>query len=117
MIEDTLMNYTELVVENWTPHAITLKNGWGTTTYEPSGNEARLEKENQIVGDIDMFTVSRQVVTGHNLPEPQPNKILIVSAMILAAFPERQDLVAPDTNNATRDAKGNIVSVPGFICN
>jgi len=125
-MEDVLMNSDHLTVENWTPHAIVVSHNlvnyygeWETyeTTYEPSGSTARLEKESKMVGDIGMFPVSKEVIVGHNLPEPREGVLLLVSAMILSAFPERSDLIAPDTNHATRNEKGHIVSVPGFVCN
>jgi hypothetical protein len=42
-----------------------------------------------------------------NLPEPQPNTFLIVSAMVMNACPNRTDLVCP--NESVRDAEGRII--------
>jgi len=114
---------------NMTPHAIVVKeplviesplnNGREArcVTYEPSGSVVRMETESYWSQKVDGFDVHQNIVVGSNLPEPEEGTYLLVSAMVLSAFPERADLLAPDTGNAERNDKGHIVSVPGFISN
>ena len=99
---------------NLTPHDITVTNGNGTKVYPASGTVARVNTTSLEVGNLDGFVVTKQSVTGHNVPAPQDGVTYIVSAMVLAQLPDRDDLVAPDTSNATRNDKGHIVSVPAF---
>lgn len=51
------------------------------------------------------------------LPDPKPNTIYIVSALVLAALKgKRDDIVAPATGHPDCVRKdGFIVSVPGFV--
>ena len=104
-------------VINLTPHAIVVKSGNREVVYEPSGMVARMETETSEVGEVDGFSVMVSEVTGSNLPDPEEGVFYLVSAMVLSAFPERGDLLAPDTGNAERNDKGHIVSVPGFVSN
>jgi len=106
-----------MVVEliNLTPHAIVVDNGSTQKSYEPSGIVARVETKSTVVDMLDGFDVVQNQVIGDNLPEPQEGKVFIVSAMILALKPDRDDLVAPNTGAAKRNEKGHIVSVPGFV--
>ena len=104
-------------IVNMTPHAIVVSNGNTTETFEPSGSIVRMEMISESIGRWGAFPISTSSVVSHNLPETVEGTYLLVSAMVLSAFPERKDLLAPDTNNATRNEKGHIVSVPGFIAN
>ena len=102
-------------VINLTPHAIVVDNGEVSKTYEPSGEVARVLTESTKVGEVDGFDVVTTTVKGDNLPEPQDGVYYIVSAMVKALRPERQDLLSPNTGVAKRNEKGHIVSVPGFV--
>jgi len=104
-------------IRNLTPHAIVVDNGTEKVTYSPDGLVARVSTESTVVGEVDGFEVVANTVVGDNLPAPVEGVYLLVSAMVLSAFPERADLLAPDTGNAERNDKGHIVSVPGFISN
>ena len=99
---------------NLTPHAIVVKNGNQEKTYPASGTVARVNTTSLEIGVVDGFLIMEQSITGHNVPAPQKGVMYIVSAMVLAQLPGRSDLVAPDTNNAERNDKGHIVSVPAF---
>jgi hypothetical protein len=85
--------------------------------YEPSGEVVRLDYESEEVYALNGNIVERNTLVGHNLPEPREGTLLLVSAMILGAFPERKDLIAPNTNKAVRNESGHIISVPGFVTN
>lgn len=52
-----------------------------------------------------------------DLPAPQDNTILIVSAMVAGRVADRTDVASPATDLAKRDDNGRIVSVPGLIVN
>jgi hypothetical protein len=102
-------------VLNLTPHAIVVDNGVDKKTYEPSGELARVSTETTVVGSVDGFEIVESTVTGDNLPTQEEGTYLLVSAMVKGLRPDRKDLLAPNTGKATRNEKGHIVSVPGFI--
>jgi hypothetical protein len=102
-------------IRNITPHAITVDNGVTKVTYEPDGLVARVTTESTVVGEVDGFEVVSNTVKGDNLPEVKEGVYLLVSAMVLGLRPDRKDLIAPNTGAATRNDKGHIVSVPGFV--
>ncbi len=96
---------------NMTPHSITVAN----KVFEPSGETIRLQYETETIGNINGIDLEVNTLTGHNLPNIEPGIVLIVSAMVLNEFPERIDLIAPNTNKAIRNDQGHIISVPNFI--
>lgn len=101
------MNYT-----NCTPHAICLNDG---RIFEPSGTVARVSAAfTEIFGDL----CAQEFGEVRDLPAPQPDTRVIVSAMILSALQgSRPDVVAPATGHplCVRNEKGHIVSVPCFV--
>ena len=105
------------IIKNLTPHAIVVANQDQTITIEPSGLVARIDLVENKIGELHGFPVYSQSLVGHNLPEEEEGVILLVSAMVLAEAKKlnRKDCVAPNTNAATRNEKGHIVSVPGFV--
>lgn len=98
---------------NCTPHTVVLNSG---VSYPASGILPRVANS---FTEFDSDGVCR-VTYGDpvGLPEPKAGTLYIVSAMILAACPDRKDLVAPATGHpdCVRD-NGRIVSVPGFVRN
>lgn len=109
----------EKKIINLTPHTVTLVCGNKTVDIQPSGQVARVSATAQQVGTVTIdgfdFPVVKTVfgeVTG--LPEPQEDTVYIVSTLVLNAAQGRNDLVAPNTGAAIRDADGKIVGVPGF---
>ena len=62
---------------------------------------------------IPVYTVATGNVEG--LPEQAGGVLLIVSAMVRCAAPERRDLVSPA--DFARDEKGNIVGCRSFDIN
>lgn len=101
---------------NLTPHAITITDG---TTFPPSGKVARVSVQQLDAGTIDGIPVKTQTFGDIvDLPDPTDDTIYIVSAIVLSAAKAagRTDVIAPNTAQAVRDEKGNIVSVPGFVC-
>ena len=96
---------------NFTPHPIVMNDG---TTFESEGI-ARVANSFTEFDSNQCCHVKYGEVEG--LPNPEDGVMLIVSAMVLSAS-DREDLVAPATGHpeAIRNEKGQIVSVPGFIC-
>ena len=100
---------------NLTPHPIVITNG---PTLQPSGTVARVTTQQVDAGTINGIPVKTQTFGDIvDLPDPQPDTIFVVSAIVLAAAKAqgRTDVVAPDTANAVRNENGYIVSVPGFV--
>lgn len=97
------------IFKNYTPHAIHLNDG---RVFESVG-VARVSNSFTAFDD-DVCTVVYGDVQG--LPAPEAGVKLIVSALVLAAATDRDDLVAPATGHpdCVRD-NGLIVSVPGFV--
>jgi len=102
-------------VINMTPHAIKVINEKKEKIYEPCGEIVRLIMESKVVDEVDGFEIKENVIVGHNLPEPKEGVYLIVSAMVLSALKnQRNDLIAPNTNEAIRDEQGRIIAVKSF---
>lgn len=108
-----LRNVPVMRYVNLTPHAVTV-TGW--EPIPPSGTVARVEVE---FSEFDPRTKVSVARYGRPLgvPEPEEGTFYIVSAMVSQAMPTRNDVVAPATGHPSvvRDAKGQIVSVPGFV--
>lgn len=96
---------------NLTPHTITLNSG---VSY-PSQGVARVSNSFTDFDANNICTVVYGDVTG--LPDPKPNTVYIVSALVLSALKgKREDVVAPATGHPDCVRKdGFIVSVPGFV--
>ena len=98
---------------NLTPHTINLNDG---RSFPPSGQVARVGASfTQFNEDSVCVQVFSEV---QDLPEPRPNTLYIVSGMVLSALNgTRPDVVAPATGHplVSRNEKGHIVSVPGFV--
>ncbi len=101
---------------NTTPHEIVLDNGTQKKVYPKSDTMVRVVVE-RVPHEykIDGFDLIDRLVTKHNLPEPLPDTYLIVSMQVKNEFPNRQDLIVPDSINALRNKNGKVISVPGFI--
>lgn len=91
-----------------TPHAIHIHTDSGVRTIEPSGVVPRLKAETIVVDHIDGIPVS-ETRFGEimDLPEEKPGQFLIVSRLVMAACPDRKDLLVPD--GIVRDEEGKIV--------
>ena len=98
---------------NMTPHPLNIIVGDTTLTLDPSGVVPRVASENIKVAD-GIVTTKLGDVDG--LPDQVPGKLLVVSALVRMALPDRDDLVGPDTSpqGAVRDADGRIVGVRGI---
>lgn len=101
------------VLVNMTPHPLNIIVDDITLTLDPSGTVPRVASDNVVVGP-GIVTTKLGDVDG--LPDPVPGKLLVVSALVRMALPNRDDLVGPDTSpqGAVRDADGRIIGVRGI---
>ena len=100
---------------NLTPHDVVVQKEDGTrVTYPASGQVARVEVKDIIIGSIDRIPVRKgkvKEVTG--IPKAQEGVMFIVSLFVLQNT-EREDLIAPNTSDAIRDDEGKIIAVRGW---
>lgn len=100
---------------NMTPHEVN-DNVTGKS-YPPSGGVARVEQTLTLARVLDdgteLFTSSYGKSTG--LPAEEAGTMLIVSALVRLANPDRGDLLSP--GKLVRDGKGRIVGCEGFEVN
>ena len=101
---------------NLTPHTITFFDGTGkkVLTVEPSGQVARCVTSRVQVDTITVNGISVPVNQTRfwevfDLPDPQPDTIYIVSAIVAQAVPDRKDVFIVD--DAVRDDQGRIIGV------
>lgn len=100
---------------NCTPHPITLREiGCGRVQQLLNSSCCpRLFTELEKSDSPKMFY--KQLAVNCQLPEPMPNTWFIVSKVIFDAFPERLDLICPNSLYGDKDENGKIVSVTSFI--
>lgn len=104
-----------LNIINLTPHVINLMPEGAdgpTITISPSGLVARCAVERVEVDAVTVdgiFVPVNRTLFGEvsGLPDPQPNTIFVVSALVAQAVPERQDVFVVD--DAVRDDQGRII--------
>jgi hypothetical protein len=104
-----------LKVVNLTPHALNLMPGGPdgpTVTIPPSGQVARCAVDRVQVDTVTVDGISvpvnqTQFGSVSNLPDPQPDTIFVVSALVAQAAPDRQDVFIVD--DAVRDDQGRII--------
>lgn len=99
-----------MTIVNCTPHALTFVSNAGEVirSIAPSGILPRVSSAVTVVGDIDGIpdevTSYGEVV---DLPEKRDDTILVVSAMVAARLPDRDDIRIP--GRQVRDAQGRII--------
>ena len=102
-------------IVNLTPHALNLMPegpDGPTVTILPSGLVARCAVDRVQVDTVTVDGISvpvNQTRFGEvsDLPDPQPDTVYIVSALVAQAVPERQDVFIVD--DAVRDEQGRII--------
>jgi hypothetical protein len=108
-----------MIIKNLTPHPITLKKVDGSfVVIQPETLPARVSEITDTLGDIDgiaIVTKSFGIIV--NLPEPQPDIMLVVSALVATRAWElgRQDVYA--VGNPLRDAEGRIIGAAALCAN
>jgi len=100
-------------VINLTPHPINLMGkGGAIVTVEPSGQIARVTTTEIYLKDVEIDKVVVPVMRTTfervaNLPEPDGTTWYIVSRIVKAACPDRDDLLVP--THVVRDENGTII--------
>ncbi|WP_053958111.1 hypothetical protein [Sulfobacillus thermosulfidooxidans] len=97
---------------NLTPHAIHFMANETTLTIEPCGTVARCAVTRHVTGYLTIQGVTIPVTRTQfgaveGLPNPAPDTLYIVSALVAQACPDRDDLVIPD--DTVRDDAGRII--------
>ena len=103
---------------NCTPHAINLVNEEGVEILVlPKGEVIpRLTQTTQVVGEVMGIPITEtQFGQTTDLPEPQEGVFLVVSRLVLAANPNRTDLLVP--NEMVRNEEGHIVGCKSLARN
>jgi hypothetical protein len=104
---------------NCTPHAIVVENEGQKVTIEPSGFVARVSQNTTETVAVCGFRLFETAFGAVELPAQERGKVFICSAIALTAAKAagRTDCCAPLTDaTATRNEKGFIESVRGFVC-
>jgi len=88
------------MIVNLTPHAVNLVGNDGTATIPPSGRVARVTTTETEVGRVEIDGVTIPIVTTSygevtDLPEPDGATRYVVSRVVRAARPDRDDLLVP----------------------
>jgi hypothetical protein len=101
-------------LRNLTPHPLHLARADGTFLDLPvEGETPRLDPHRQALGSIDGLSLVRTTLGAvQGLPPKVPGTIVIVSALVAEACPERNDLASP--GEALRDESGRIVGAKGL---
>ena len=100
---------------NLTPHALNIMPegpDGPTVTIPPSGKVARCAVDRVQVDTITVDGISVPVNQTRfgaesDLPDPQPDTIFVVSALVAQAVPDRPDVFIVD--DAVRDEQGRII--------
>jgi|SRR5690554_369537 len=99
---------------NCTPHKINIHNSDGTkTTLNPSGIVPRVQVNRTFLqksGGIDVYRPDFGKPIG--MPDRKPDTFYVVSSLLAAAVPDRDDLLTP--GDAIRDDQGRIVGCKGL---
>ena len=104
-----------MIIVNLTPHVLNLMPAGPDgpiATIPPSGQVARCAVDRVQVDTVTVDGVSvpvnqTQFGTVFDLPDPQPDTIYVVSALVAQAVPDRQDVFIVD--DAVRDDQGRII--------
>ena len=97
------------MIKNYTPHPVNL----GGKEYVSVGL-ARVSQTDTVIGEhdgVEMRKAEYGEVTG--LPEKEEGTLFIVSALVKAACPERNDLVSP--GGLIRDNAGRVIGASYLI--
>lgn len=105
-------------IRNFTPHMINVYDGQSCIAGYPSEGNVRVEMSSTPVPTestpCPIFV--RQHVRVHGLPDAEPGTLLVVSAMVRAACPERGDLLSPGSGKQSliRDSSGAVIGCRDF---
>lgn len=98
---------------NLTPHAVDIITPDEVISIPSSGTVARCAQSQKKVGEINGIAVTRQTFGEVvDLPEREEGTIYIVSRLVAAACPDRDDLVIPGP--LLRDNDGKVIGCDGL---
>jgi hypothetical protein len=104
---------------NLTPHTISIisSEGGSSVAVAPSGSVARCATKSVPAGVLHGGVALSRVEYGavEGLPEPTPGTVFVVSALVRAAVPHRQDVASP--GDLVRGADGQPVGCRGLVIN
>jgi hypothetical protein len=107
------MDNTTARIMNLTPHAINIHGG---ITIPPSGIVARISVTQVPAGNCGGVPLFHQMFGEvENLPHHTDGVLLVVSALVRAACPDRFDLVSP--GDPVRDTEGRVIGCKGLVLN
>ena len=106
---------------NKTPHDVNVYSGSKVIATYPSAGQIRLEERvaaNHKIKDnngVELDIVDKEYGSSE-LPEPVTGQFFIVSKIVRDAFPDRTDLLVPDTgpDSVVRDDNGRIIGIRRF---
>lgn len=101
-------------LRNLTPHPLNLHDASGGVTNLPiDGPAPRLSVSRVPLGTLAGLPIVRSSMGAvEGLPDSVPGVVLIVSAMVAEACPDRTDLAYP--GEAVRDASGRVIGAMGL---
>lgn len=100
-------------LRNYTPHPLALHGPEGILNLPVAGPAPRLAVSRQDLGTLAGLPLVRSSMGKvEGLPEPVAGVVLVVSALVAEAAPERTDLVYP--GEAIRDGAGRVVGARGL---
>jgi len=106
-------------IMNLTPHALRISTAGGVLEVPPSGTVARCAEQRESalplrIGGVEIVVSTASFGAVEGLPAPEEGTAYVVSALVLAAVPDRADVFAPGP--AVRDADGRIIGCLGLTC-
>lgn len=113
--------FGEYDIINCTNHDVVVKDSSGdVTVFPPSGIYTRCIYNASFPESGILASLCRtEMITGViDMPPQREKKLYIVSRMIYDCFPDRDDLLTPNSivDNVYRDAKGGVVAIKSLIC-
>jgi hypothetical protein len=104
-------------VVNLTPHELTFHVDGQLVALPPSGEVARCSTTEEVVGHVEVDGVMVPVVSTKfgeviGLPEPKPDTVYVVSALVASAV-RRRDVLSP--GSLVRDKEGRVVGAASFV--
>ena len=103
-----------MIIVNLTPHDLTVVLAdESVCKITKSGTVARVATKREVsrpIGGIQTFRTTYGQIEG--LPEPADGTVYVVSGMVAARCPDREDVFAP--GELVRDGDGNVVGCRGL---
>lgn len=100
-------------LKNFTPHPLALHGPEGIMNLPVSGSAPRLDVARVSLGTLAGLPLVRSAMGNvQGLPAQEPGVVLVVSALVAEAAPERTDLAYP--GEAIRDGAGRVVGARGL---